>query len=129
MKYSEMPEIDKYNFGRGLRSLVLTSLFMLLLSSLDEDDNEARRNLRRALGDITYMFDIQNLTFLLTSPVPALGTTVDLMKAFDSFISAETYKSDSHGGKKGDLKFVYKTVGVFPFSRMNKWFYREMVVK
>ena len=128
MQYSEMSEVDKYNFGRGFRSLVLTSIFMLLLASLDEDDNEARKNLRRALGDITYMFDMKNLQFLLNAPVPAFSTATDLMKAFDSFIQAETYKSDSQGGKKGDLKFIYKTMGLLPFSRLNKYAYKEIAV-
>ena len=123
-----MSEVDKYNFGRGFRSLVLTSIFMLLLASLDEDDNEARKNLRRALGDITYMFDMKNLQFLISAPIPAFSTATDLMKAFDSFIQAETYKSDSQGGKKGDLKFIYKTMGLLPFSRLNKYAYKEIVV-
>tara|TARA_Y100000310_G_scaffold253034_1_gene259824 strand:- start:558 stop:3440 length:2883 start_codon:yes stop_codon:yes gene_type:complete len=127
-KFSELSELDRYNFGRGLRAMIMVALFMLLLAAMDDDDTEERRMLRRALGDITYVFDINNLRFLLEGPVPMTSTVIGLFDAFEAFIYSETYKQDTKGGKKGDLKFIYKTVSILPYMKVAKYAYEEVAV-
>ena len=127
-KFSELSEIDKYNFGRGLRALIMVALFSILLAAMDDDDTEERRMLRRALGDITYVFDLNNLRFLIEGPIPMASTVTGLFDVYQAFINSETYKQDTEGGKKGDLKFIYRTVSILPYMKVSKYAYREVFV-
>ena len=105
-KFSELSEVDRYNLARGLRTLIMLSLFTLLIASIDEEDDEVSKNLRRALGDITYVFDLDNLTFLVEAPLPISSTIVDLLGAFKELATQKTFKRDTKRGKKGDLRGI-----------------------
>ena len=77
---------------------------MLWISMLNEDDDEFTQGLKRALGDVTFVFDIDNISFVIDAPVPIASTLVDLLAAFKKVASGKKYKRDTARGRKGDYQ-------------------------
>ena len=128
-KFKDLSDVDRYNLSRGTRALTMMSLYALLIASLDEEDDELTMNLRRALGDITYVFDIDNMIFLIDAPIPIAGTVTDLMGAFKDLATAKKFKRDTKRGKEGELVGIPSTIAATaPFRSLTMSLYENYVV-
>nr|WP_298658681.1 hypothetical protein [uncultured Flavobacterium sp.] len=97
---------DNKAFAQNLRG-ALTIGFLMSLAYQDDDDKEksaASEFAQKALHDVLFIFDPQNLKYTLTHPVAITGTIEKFINAFEHLIYLEEYKGDSKYGDKGDLK-------------------------
>lgn len=93
-------------FAQNLRG-ALTIGFLMSLAYQDDDDKEksaASEFAQKALHDVLFIFDPENLKYTLTHPVAITGTIEKFINAFEHLIYLEEYKGDSKYGDKGDLK-------------------------
>ena len=61
--WETLSEHERIQVGKAMRQLVILGGMALWIASLDDrDDKELKRMLRRAMGDVTYIFDVSNYT-------------------------------------------------------------------
>ena len=119
-KIKALPEIDKRNLHKFMRELLMIGSIAMLISSLAAGYDDERKDLARVMGDIGFIYDIDNAVFLLDGPAPVLGTIGDILTLSKEIVKISygaegaKYKRDSKFGKKGDYKAPIKFINLLP---------------
>ena len=108
--WETLSEHEQMQVGKAMRQLVILGGMALWIASLDDrDDKELKRMLRRAMGDVTYIFDVSNMQFLFDNTVPVFGTIKNLLGLVAEVFSTATgnpsvYEKRQGSHMRGDLK-------------------------
>ena len=108
--WETLSEHERMQVGKAMRQLVILGGMALWIASLDDrDDKELKRMLKRAMGDVTYIFDVSNMQFLFDNTVPVFGTIKNLLGLVAEVFSTATgnpsvYEKRQGSHKRGDLK-------------------------
>ena len=108
--WETLSEHEQMQVGKAMRQLVILGGMALWIASLDDrDDKELKRMLKRAMGDVTYIFDVSNMQFLFDNTVPVFGTIKNLLGLVAEVFSTATgnpsvYEKRQGSHMRGDLK-------------------------
>ena len=82
-------------FMSNLKGLMFTGLLMALLMEDDDDDEKsfASKTFKRALGDVLFVYDPNNLKFTISRPIASIGTIEKFLDAADHLrkVGADDY--------------------------------------
>lgn len=100
---------ENKDFMRNLKGLATVGLLMALVYDDDEDEEKtyASQMFQKALSDVLFIFDPEQLKFTINRPVAAVGTVEKLINAGDHLFALEAddfYKRDNKWGDEGDSK-------------------------
>lgn len=76
---------------------------MMMLSYRNDDDEKKRKGsalLERALSDMLFVFDPNNLKFTISRPMPALATLGKFIDAGQHLFAIDADDYDKHGNPK-----------------------------
>ena len=121
IKNENTPEVK--DFKSNLKGLMATGLLVSLTLSNDDDDEKtyAAKLFQKALSDILFVFEPDNLKFTIKSPSAVIGTVEKLINLGDHLFAIEAddfYKGNSKYGDKGDSKVRGDVVGLLPGRRV-----------
>lgn len=113
-------DIKHKSMRTNLKSaMVFATLLAIRLSG--DDDREKKKAgdfLSQAIGNLTFVFDPQQASFVLKNPVAGMGTALKFVDALNSAIKAERYKGNAKWGDKGDLKAPGKFAQILPYNKI-----------
>lgn len=126
-----LSDIDKKNLHKFMREALMMTAVSMLIASLGEGSDDDRRKLQRVLGDIGFIYDLDNYNFILDSPIPIAGTMMDMMNATYQVSkvvvgSGEQYQRDAKYGQKGEYKAPVMIVNLLPGHRLIKDIFYEL---
>jgi len=104
---------------RNLRSaMAMTTLFALWLGSSDDDDNKEYADvLHKAIIDMSFVMNTDQLSFLAGTPAASLGTITEALKVINAVITLEEYKSSGKGHEAGELKAFNTGTKLLPYGK------------
>lgn len=105
------------DFKRNLKGLMATGLLISLVYANDDDDEKtyASKLFQKALADVLFVFEPDNLKFTIKSPAAIMGTVEKLINLGDHLFAIESddfYKGNAKYGDKGDSKVIGDIVGL-----------------
>lgn len=125
-RYNDLSDVDQKNLHKFMREAIMIGMIASSIAMLGADaDDDQLKTLRRIMGDIGFIYDLDNAKFLLDGPVPIMGTMSDLMDASWQVVkvstgTGETYARDSKFGEKGDYKAPVAVLNLLPAHRIIK---------
>lgn len=107
------------DFKRNLKGIMATGLLISLVYSTDDDDEKtfASKLFQKALSDVLFVFEPDNLKFTIKSPAAVIGTVEKLINLGDHLFAIEAndfYNKDSKYGDEGDSKVRGDIIGLLP---------------
>lgn len=88
------------DFKSNLKGLITTVfLYTLVHSDDDDDDSKVVATAKRALGDVLFIFDPNNLKWTLNRPIAAIGKVNDLLDAMENLKDLEFEKAGKKAAK------------------------------
>lgn len=116
--YRKSTDVNVLNNRKNIREFFsMGAVLALYAMTAGGDDREAKRKgaiVTRMLGDVAGVFNLNTWEFLVSQPMPALGTMKNAIGAVKNLF--EHYERDGRYGKKGDWAFPGRVVTVLPFS-------------
>jgi hypothetical protein len=118
------------DFMRNLKGLMATGFLMSLVYTNDDDDDKSyvARLFQRALSDVLFVFDPDNLKFTVERPIPAINSVTRLIDIADHMFAFEAddfYKGNSKYGDKGDSKLRGDIMGLVPGRKLGEEIFND----
>jgi hypothetical protein len=115
--FQKSTDINVQNNKKNIREFfVMGAMLALYAMTAGSDDREAKRKahiVTRLLGDVGGVFNLNTWEFLVSQPMPALGTLNGAINAIGGLF--DHYARDNKYGEKGDWAFPGKVIEVLPF--------------
>ncbi len=127
--WKNLSEHERLQVGKAMRELVIIGGLAMVVSSMDDDDDKKlKEQLARAMGDVTYIFDFNNLQFLFKGGIPIFQTISNLLKTTQEtfkVVQCEPgiYNSSSYNHDKGDYKLPVLLLEDVPAKKLFKNIY------
>jgi hypothetical protein len=105
---------------QNLRGSMILAL-LLIAKNADDDDEKKRKQadvLDQYLGNLLFVFDTDQLKFMLKTPAAGVSTVIKFVDAFEHAMHLETYKTDNRFGDKGDLKLQGDIANLLPYKNL-----------
>ncbi len=120
---SNKPTQEAKDFMSNIKGLMATGLLMALVYQDDEDKEKSftAKLFQKALSDVLFIFDPDNLKFTITKPVAAVKTIEKMINIGDHMFAFEAddfYKGNSEYGDKGDSKLQGDLIGLLPGKKL-----------
>jgi len=115
--------LENKAFMSNLKGAMFTAMLMTLVYRDDDDKKKssAAKMLEKALADVLFIFDPNNLKFTLTRPIASIGVIekfIDLLDHLMAFEADDFYKGDAKYGDEGDAKVFGDVVGLTPGKKL-----------
>lgn len=128
-KWNALPEIDKQNMGKMMREVVTMAALFMLMAAV-RDDKDKTKKLARVIGDVGFVYDMNNWEFLLSSPLPVLKTAYDGVNFIKemgkiSVGQGSVYEKDGKYGKEGSYKAPILLMNSLPANRIIKSLFEQ----
>lgn len=129
-RWNNLSDIDKQNMNKCGRELFVIAGFAMIRAAMNED-KKAQANIARIIGDIGWVYDLENYKFMLNSPVSAFKTVSDgidfLEASFGMVTGNEAWKMHRKGpyGNIGDSKAPVVMAKALPASNIVKNLLKE----
>lgn len=117
------PTQEAKDFMSNLKGLIVSGLLISLVYQDDEDKDKSftAKLFQKALSDVLFVFDPNNLKFTITKPVAAVKTIekiIDIGDHMFAFEADDYYKADSKYGNEGDSKLQGDLIGLLPGKKL-----------
>ena len=101
----------------NLKGLMAVALLYSLVNMDDDDDEKSKTALllQRALGDVLFVFDTNNLRFTVSKPIAAMGAVTKFVDIADHLMA---FDEDDYYKRTGKPKIMGDIIGIMPGKKL-----------
>jgi hypothetical protein len=105
---------------QNLKGAMFFAMLLALRLAGDDDEKNRRKGdvISQMMGNLMFIFDPEQLKFMVKNPIAAQGTIVKFVDAINDGITGATYKADARFGDKGDLKVTGDILKLMPYNKI-----------